>query len=251
MGDWKEHKSRGGYNCSRPKQTLGQLRQEQGQMEKYNFYRERFGQHWNALQYALRKKRITLHNFRSIMNFTEFPKDESFLTEVFDLLIDARRAISMTYAAGEYRKSIGFKTDIFEIQQSLLWTVLDQLDKFTDPLEKEAEMKDLLVDYIQGRVFLDEKFNAYKSELMHKAEAVKVACNALLKAIEEENSNLSIVEKQEKLETEKEDNLSTEESSVNEEWNCGFCTFQNQGLSERCGACDNVKRVFGFSDDLQ
>jgi len=59
----------------------------------------------------------------------------------------------MTYAAGDYRKSVGLETDLFEEQQSLLWKVLDQLDKFTDPLEKDQEMKDLFVDYISGSKF--------------------------------------------------------------------------------------------------
>jgi len=244
LREWSKDRFTGRHHCDQSKQSVNQLRQAQSQIEEQSFYRDRFAQHWTALQYAMKKKRIILHNFRSIISFTEFPKDESFLIEVLDLLIDARRAISMTYAAGEYRKSVGQETDIFEMQQSLLWTVLDQLDKFTDPLEKE--MKDILVDYIQGRVFLDEKFYAYKAELMHKAEAVTIACNALLKVIEEDNSHLTITEEEEKIEEviEKQDSFATEESSLGEEWDCKVCTYQNQILCEKCQICDSINPLF-------
>ena len=56
----------------------------------------------------------------------------------------------MTYAAGDFRKSVGLQTDMHELRQSLLWEALDILDKFTDPLQYEGEMEDLLVDYSQG-----------------------------------------------------------------------------------------------------
>ena len=62
----------------------------------------------------------------------------------------------MTYVAAEYRKSVGLRTDIFEVQQSLLWAALDHLDKFTDPLQQEGQMSDIIVDFVQGskRFFL-------------------------------------------------------------------------------------------------
>ena len=176
----------------------------------------------------------------------------------------------MTYAAGDYRKSVGLGTDLFEEQQSLLWKVLDQLDKFTDPLEKDQEMKDLFVDYLQGSkflliisreiiflvgVFLDDKFYAFKEKLNQKAEAVSVACIVLLKAMEEDNKNLSLIEDNKNLsfieEKEEEDikitNLEIEiENDVDDDsWHCALCTFKNKKMSTICGACGNMKFVFG------
>ena len=59
----------------------------------------------------------------------------------------------MTYAAGDYRKSVGLHTDMHELRQSLLWEALDILDKFTDPLQTKVQMENILVDHIQGSKF--------------------------------------------------------------------------------------------------
>ena len=67
----------------------------------------------------------------------------------------------MTYAAGDFRKSVGLQTDMHELRQSLLWEALDILDRFTDPLQYEGEMEDLLVDYSQGSNFIWKKKDVY------------------------------------------------------------------------------------------
>ena len=59
----------------------------------------------------------------------------------------------MTYAAGYYRKFTELQKDVYEMQQSLLWTALDNLDKFTDALQEEAKMENLFVDVIQSSNF--------------------------------------------------------------------------------------------------
>ena len=59
----------------------------------------------------------------------------------------------MTYAAGYYRKFTELQKDVYEMQQSLLWTALDNLDKFTDPLQEEPKMENLFVDVIQSSNF--------------------------------------------------------------------------------------------------
>ena len=119
------------------------------------------------MQHTIRKKRIILELFRSLNNQVQSIKDDTFLIEALDLIIgrkyfietiinmkiDARRAISMTYAAGDYRKSVGLQTDMHELRQSLLWEALDILDKFTDPLQTKAQMENILVDHIQGSKF--------------------------------------------------------------------------------------------------
>ena len=61
----------------------------------------------------------------------------------------------MTYAAGYFRKFTKNQQEIYEIQQSLLWEALDNLDRYTDQLMILNSMEDLMVDTIQtGKVYL-------------------------------------------------------------------------------------------------
>ena len=107
-------------------------------------------------------------------------------------------------------------------------------------------------------VFLDDKFYAFKEKLNQKAEAVSVACNVLLKAMEEDNQNLHFIEKEEEkknlsfIEEKEEDIKITDleieiENDVDEDsWHCALCTFKNKKISTTCGACENMKFVFGY-----
>jgi len=101
LGDWKQHTFENMLRCLNGQQTEGQLSKKQNETE--SIYRERFGQHWNSVKYAVFKKKIILENFNFINNEAPFKEDASFLIDALDLIIDARRAISMTYAAREYR----------------------------------------------------------------------------------------------------------------------------------------------------
>ncbi len=56
----------------------------------------------------------------------------------------------MTYAAGFYRHFSTLQQEIYEVQQSLLWEALDNLDKDTDPYMELNSMEDIFVDKIQG-----------------------------------------------------------------------------------------------------
>jgi len=138
-----------------------------------------------SLKHAMRKKKTILSNFKAINHQVQSMKDDVFLTEALDLIIEARRAITMTYAAGYYRKFSELQKDVYEMQQSMLWTALDNLDKFTDALQEEAKMDDLLVDVIQETKFLAGKFMDYKVQLTNKTGGVVAACNKLLKSMED------------------------------------------------------------------
>lgn len=91
----------------------------------------------------------------------------------------------MTYAAGYYRKFSELQKDVYEMQQTMLWTALDNLDKFTDALQEEAKMESLLIDVIQETKFLAGKYSDYKVQLTNKTGGVVAACNKLLKSMED------------------------------------------------------------------
>ncbi len=49
MTDWKKHTSGSFYNCNNFKESNEkQMTNEQKEFEKFNFYRDRFEQHWNV-----------------------------------------------------------------------------------------------------------------------------------------------------------------------------------------------------------
>jgi len=218
---WKDH-STGKCNSFKPSKVL--FVNEEKEIE--SFYKERFGKHWSSLKYALYKKRIILENFKTINDHAHCKEDDSFLREALDSIIDTRRAISMTYAAG----NLGLNTDLHELQQSLLWASLDHLDKFTDPLQSEENMKDLFTNPDQAGIWTGSLGN-YKSQLKVKIEGVVIACNKLLKSMEEE---FEIIKDGE-----------IKKYYVDEDWYCEFCTFKNSRMSGECQECKSMKTVFG------
>ena len=60
---------------------------KQKEFEKFNFYRDRYEQHWNSLKYAMKKKQIILQNFKELNFQVVASKDDFFLREALDLII--------------------------------------------------------------------------------------------------------------------------------------------------------------------
>jgi len=68
-------------------------------------------------------------------------------------LLEARRAIVMTYAVAYFLHFTEVEKEMFEMQQSMLWEALDNLDKFTDEIQIPDRMIETLVDEVQnGRI---------------------------------------------------------------------------------------------------
>jgi ariadne-1 len=247
MTDWKKHNSGSFYNCNNFKESSEkQMTNEQKEFEKFNFYRDRFEQHWNSLKHAIKKKKTILNNFKEINHQVQSMKDDVFLTEALDLIIEARRAITMTYAAGYYRKFSELQKDVYEMQQSMLWTALDNLDKFTDNLQEEAKMESLLVDVIQETKFLAGKYSDYKVQLTNKTGGVVAACNKLLKSMEDESEfekNTTLRKQQSKVSEFDYIPEDYDEKFISDYWYCAFCTFANPRESQTCEMCNNPKRV--------
>jgi len=58
----------------------------------------------------------------------------------------------MTYAVGYFSHFTEVGKEMFEMQQSLLWAALDNLDKFTDDIQNYEVMEEQLVDAIQNSI---------------------------------------------------------------------------------------------------
>lgn len=68
-------------------------------------------------------------------------------------MLEARRAIVMTYAVAYFLHFTEVEKEMFEMQQSMLWEALDNLDKFTDEIQIPDRMIETLVDEVQnGRI---------------------------------------------------------------------------------------------------
>ncbi len=65
-------------------------------------------------------------------------------------MVEARRAIVMTYAVAYFLQFTEVEKEMFEMQQSMLWEALDNLDKFTDEVQIADRMLETLVDQVQG-----------------------------------------------------------------------------------------------------
>jgi len=178
-------------------------------------------------------------------------KDDSFLKEALDLIIEVRRAITMTYAVGYYSHFDEVGKEMFEMQQSMLWAALDNLDKFTDDIENIENMREVFVDVCQDTNHLAKKFNDYKANLNGRVSAVTAACNKLLKYIEgelQENEAQHAQKKQnnkkDKMQIEKKTDKKKEAALYESEyWYCAHCTFANAKASKKCEMCNQVKKV--------
>ena len=80
--------------------------------------------------------------------------DFSFLREALDLIVESRRAITMTYPVGYYIKWTQTNLELFQHQQGLLWQTLDTLDEFTDKYISEGECLDLLSNFSDRGIIL-------------------------------------------------------------------------------------------------
>lgn len=243
LGDWKTHGAETGgfYNCNKYKPSDEGMDDKQKEFEKFNFYRDRYEQHWNSLKYAMKKKQIILQNFKELNFQVVTPKDDFFLREALDLVIEARRAITMTYAIGYFTKFDSLGKDMYEMQQSFLWDALDGLDKFTDQLQSSETIESLLVDIVQGSKNFSLKFNAFKLQLGGIIAGVTAACNKLLNYIEGELQN-----KQSNFEGNKLEDDNMLYPQVTEElnnWYCAYCTYFNGKEDATCGMCNQAKAV--------
>lgn len=75
-------------------------------------------------------------------------KDNVFLHDALDLIVESRRAITMTYALAYYMEMSSTSKAIFEMNQSDLWHHLDTLDEITDKCSSPEGMQNTLVDEV-------------------------------------------------------------------------------------------------------
>jgi ariadne-1 len=194
LGDWKQHGT-GNWKCNKFTPSEGQnLSKDKIRLEKLGFYRDRFESHYTSIPKAENKRKVVLRNMTDIivfareqnitMNHLSFAFDDKNLKDALDLLVEARRAITMTYAFGYFWEFHRKQQDMFEYQQSLLWELLEEFDKETDAYEQQPVLFDNLFDKLgDNKCIIATKFINFTTNLSNKVKGLTKACNHILKFI--------------------------------------------------------------------
>jgi len=216
------------------------------------------------MKQAIDKRTLVLKNMEGVITLVKeidrselkYPFDERFLKEALDLIVEARRAVTMTYPFAYYMYFTKSNQDLFEWQQATLWMVLDNLDEFTDQCKDADTLFHKLVDEIgDNQYMISNKFIDFRSDIINKTSGVAKAINILLSYIETDlekdcrkqellmkANDTNKVQKQKLVQPTK----STKQPQMvmdKSHWYCALCTYANEGDSARCGMCQNVKKV--------
>ena len=84
-------------------------------LEKINHYRDRYEANLKSVKHAENKRTETIKAYRSLEGIFRENKDDIFLHDALDLIVESRRAITMTYALGYYSEMDANRKAIFEM----------------------------------------------------------------------------------------------------------------------------------------
>ena len=156
-----------------------------------------------SIKIAEKKRADAIAAFHRLQEAVTESKDDVFLRDALDLVVESRRAITMTYALAYYMEMSTNKKAILEMNQGELWLYLDQLDELTDVFRDVEHMKKELVEEIREsnsthttpeayhllysddhtQLYLATNFLKYKGELISKTSFLtSIANNILLHA---------------------------------------------------------------------
>jgi len=216
MGNWKGHQS---CNAYKPNETSKS--EELKQLEKFTFYRDRYEDHTKSIKQAEVKRELVMKNMETVIGLVlnidpRVGIDGSFMKEALDLIVEARRAVTMTYVFAYYAILSTGQKDLFEYQQEILWQLLDQLDEYTDQYRESNKLFDSIVD----EYGVINKHTEFKAEIVNRVCNVKKSCNSILSYIE---NDLQTKSEQAKLGY----------------WSCSSCTFINPTSRTDCSMCSN------------
>ncbi len=237
LGDWKGlhgEKTGGFYNCNIYKEDPKlnkDLSESEKEINRLNFYVDRYQQHQASLRKAENKNIEKLQEFLFINNKLKLQEDQKMLAESLDLLVECRRCISYTYVMAYYLGSE--KKEFFQFSQAELEKNLENLDEMTD-----VKFENLFAK--SGKEYIK-----WKIHLKNMKEVLKNYCENVLSDFEKDLPHLTI-EKQKSLHTGK--TLTYLDLQLQEDlhWYCTMCTFANPQDKINCEMC-GTKR----NDDIQ
>lgn len=232
LGDWKNlhgEKTGGFYKCNIYKEDENltkELSESQKEIQRLNFYMERFHQHQDSLRKAEEKKKMKLDEFSKFKSTMKNAEDENMLSDALDLLIEGRRCVSYTYVIAYFIG--GEKKEFFEFLQHELEKKLDILDETTDEKFDKFSTN-------------NKKFVEWRSKLKPLKEILKSYSENVLSDLEKNLPELQ-VKKQNSLHTGKTITFFEKENQTDLHWYCIMCTYANnpdKTLCEMCGTRRN------------
>jgi len=271
-GDWKEHGSKTGgfYACNRfiPDNNANKS-DETKELEKLDFYRNRYDDHRKSIKQAQAKRTVILSNMAGIISLVrsfhqddlKYAFDETFIREALDIIVESRRAVTMTYAFAYYMRFTETQKNLYEDQQEQLWKLLDGLDEYTDEFKDETKLLAKLVDDLgTNQYMISTKFIDFRSDIINRVASLTKACNQILSYIEsdlqKELERQKELEKLQKLSNppdlkkQKSKPFAKANSISNNtlvqdagHWYCAFCTYANETSKVKCDMCQNNKKV--------
>jgi ariadne-1 len=271
-GDWKQHGSATGgfYACNRyVEDSNANKSDETKELEKLDFYRNRYDDHKKSILQAQNKKTTILKNAEGVLSFMrsldkggdlKYSLDDSFLKDALDLIVESRRAVTMTYAFAYYMRFNNSQKLLYEDQQEQLWKLLDGLDEYTDELKSETKLFAKMIDDLgTNQYMVSTKFIDFRADIINKTSSLTKACNQILSYIEtdlqkelEKQKELAKLEKlsqppglkkQTSVKPKPSKPTSTTGLQTGDHWYCAFCTFANDASKAKCDMCQNNKKV--------
>lgn len=226
LGDWKalHGPATGGfYNCNIYKEDENlnkELTENEREINRFNFYMDRYQQHQASLRKAEEKKKEKLEEFVNLQNNIKTQEDEKMVAEALDLIVECRRCISYTYVIAYYLGAE--KKEFFQFLQA--------------ELERNLEILDELTDENFGKLFQSsKKYVEWKNKSKNLKEVLKSYSENILSDLEKNLPDLK-VEKKKSLHTGK--SLSFLNSKEKDEhWYCLSCTYANTQDKLNCDMC--------------
>lgn len=231
LGDWKGlhgAKTGGFYACNIYKEDSSQakkLTESEKEMNRMNFYIDRYQQHQASLIRAEEKKKSKHEEFGNIKNKLKLPEDSKIVAESLDLIVECRRCISYTYVIAYYLGPE--KKEFFEFLQAELERNLEILDEMTD--ENYSKLFDSAKKYVN-----------WKNKLKNFKEVLKNYSENILSDLEKNLPELKI-ERKKSLHTGKTMTFLEDQLRKDQHWYCLSCTFANTQDKNKCDMCDNPR----------
>ena len=231
LGDWKAlhgPQTGGYYNCNIYKEDAvknKELSETEKEINRFNFYVDRYQQHQASLRKAEEKKKEKFEEFINISHKLKTAEDLKMVEETLDLIVECRRCISYTYVIAYYLGTE--KKEFFQFLQA--------------ELERNLEMLDEMTDGEFGKLFVSsQRYVEWKTKLKNLKDVLKNYSENVLSDLEKNLPELKI-EKHNSLHTGKTHNFFDTQIEEDAHWYCSFCTFANGHEKTVCDMCQNQR----------
>jgi ariadne-1 len=241
LEEWSKHNSSTGgfYKCNiyvakdDPDKTKIEI-----DLQKYNFYSERFFEHLKAVQKSVTKKKIATEQFAKLCRNHNISDSGEFLQVALEGIIDTRRLLLYTFPLAYFAdfSSPAINKEIFAFQQGELEVHLERLERLTDYLLIRDTPK--LATPHDVRIFVREVSDMCKTLGQYFSTMIDYFAKALT-VVEEQPVKEGVQLKPAPIVKEETPRQSSKTELTNDSqlWSCPKCTFHNSMTADSCEMC--------------